>query len=288
MLKLLTSDEVAEKVIAIVHRAIDRHGLSDLRRGTDACARLGLTVARAPLAAGVEGCLVFEQRLVCLNSNEMWTTREQFTIFHEITHFLLEDDGELIEYFAATLGTDKSRYKLEIERCCNMGAAEFMIPRRRVREAIAADGLSVQLIPMLAGQCGCSMVAAAFQVADCAQERCYVAICTYGCPPGAAQRGLRLFPDRGHAALEQLYLEHTARSPSTRYPLARYASVPEDHLFASVWSEGGEAAADTFVPFPSGRRQSCFGRAMRLNQRVIGLLLLERPVPKAQMVLQFG
>jgi Zn-dependent peptidase ImmA (M78 family) len=63
-----------------------------------------------------------------------WAPRAEFTIYHEITHHLLDEDGEILEHFTDLLANDSVAFDREIERCCDRGAAEFLMPRTRVAE----------------------------------------------------------------------------------------------------------------------------------------------------------
>jgi hypothetical protein len=197
----------------------------------------------------------------------------QFTAFHEAVQYLLDEDGELIEYYTAALRHDAEAYRTAIEKCCDLGAAEFLLPRSEVRRAITAEGLSAGLAVRLALLHGSSVVASVIQLAACAPCQCYVVICTRGPVPKSS-------PPR-----DGLYLEYAPRSPQTTYPLARFTPVPEDHLLGQAWSQRVATEGWSYVPFRSGKRMSCYCDAIPAGGRIVAILYLDRPVPDEQLAL---
>ena len=59
--------------------------------------------------------------------------RRNSTFFHEVTHHLIAQDDDLTEFL-----NEHAYYHYEkvLERLCNIGAAEFLIPAADVRAAI--------------------------------------------------------------------------------------------------------------------------------------------------------
>ncbi len=265
----LTPREVDAKVVDLVARTRQEYGLPVGCSGAEACSRLGFELAFGRMPSGTDG-LLSDGRIV-VNMAVTWPPRIQFTIFHEITHHLLDEDGELIEFFTETLRNDERAFRAAIERCCNAGAAEFLMSRADVHALIATAGFSVGLIAQVAGRHGASPVAAALQLALCAPVDCYVVLAAHGPIPRAA-------PPRAG-----LYLEYAFASPGIKYPLARFTPVPPDHLLTTVWHEDTPAAGPSCIPFRSGRRMPCHGEATPLDRRVAGLLALQRPTPCAQL-----
>jgi len=259
----LTPRMLDEKIRALVADARRRHDLPTGCTGAVVCARLGLRLHRAPLPGGIDGLLAGD----CVVVEETLThrARVEFSIYHEIMHHLIEEDGTLIEYYTARLRRDDRAYHAAIERCCQQGAAEFLLPRARVQAAITVEGVAPHLVGLLADQAGVSLAAAAIQVAHCAPVECYVVLC------GAGPAGLivEYAPTNG------------------RYPLARSSPIPADHPLARSWRAREPATGWSYVPFPSGKRVPCHCAATYRAGRVIGVLARERPVPRAQLALPF-
>jgi hypothetical protein len=231
---------------------------------------MGLTWRRELLAADTDG--FWSDRLIVVNQSIDWPARVEFTLFHEIMHFLLDEDGELIDFFTDTLPRDQSKYQSAIERCCNQGAAEFLMPQSSVRDLIAERGFSVIRVKELADQTGASLVAAAAQIAVCAPIDCFVTICRSS---GSATQSSR----------SGLWIEYAFAPHRGKYTLARFSSVPTDHLTSLVVTEGRPVRARSFVPFRTGTRMPCTCDATLVGSRVVAILELEQQVPPGQQAL---
>ncbi len=264
----LTPRMLDEKIRALVADARRRQDLPDGCAGALACARLGLRLRRAPLPGGIDALLAGD--CVVVDAALTHQTRVEFSIYHEIMHHLIEEDGALIEYYTTRLRRDERAYRAAIERCCQQGAAEFVLPRERVQAAIVAEGFAPHLVGLLADHAGVSLAAAAIQLAHYAPVECYVVLCR------AAGSG---------TGPEGLVVDYAPTNG--RYPLARSSPIPADHPLARSWRAREPAAGWSYVPFPSGKRLPCHCEATYRAGRVIGVLARERPVPHAQLALPF-
>jgi hypothetical protein len=268
---LLTSREVDLKLVELVGYARKEHGIPEGCDAETACDKLGLELRRAPLPAGVDGMLTDNR--VIVDRGTRWAPRVEFTIYHEITHHLLNEDGALIEHFTELLRNDDAAYQREIERCCNRGAAEFLMPQSRVTEAIEAEGFSVGLVELIAKRHGSSLIASALQLAHCAPVDCFVVLCSYGLIPKAR-------PYRAG-----LYVDYVGAPARRKYMLARYSPVRSDHVLAEAWEERRGARGDTYVPYRSGKYMPCYCEAKPMGPFVAGILSFEELVPQGQMSL---
>jgi hypothetical protein len=266
----LTPRELDQKIVDLVARAREEYGIPERCDGGTACARLGLKLGRAPLQTGMDGMLAGDR--IVVDRAVRWAPRVQFTIYHEITHHLIDEDGEIIEHFTELLRNDDRAFKKEIERCCHKGAAEFLMPREKVAQAIRAEGLSVGLVGLIAQRHNASLIASAIQLAHCAPVECYVVLCSYGPVPG------------GPSHYRGLYLDYVGASPTRRYPLARFSPVRSDHVLSRAREDRGAAEGDTYVPFRSGKRMPCHCEAEPLGPFVAGILSFgNAAAPREQM-----
>ncbi len=254
----------------LVARAREERGIHEGCDGETACGKLGLELRRVTLQSGTDGML--SGRRVFVDRAVGWAPRAEFTIYHEITHHLMDEDGEIIEHFTELLRNDERAFKREIERCCHKGAAEFLMPRKRVAEIIGAEGFSVGLVGLIAERHGASLIASALQLAHCAPLECYVVLCSYGPVPGGRS------PHRG------LYVDYAGASPTRAYPLARFSPVRRDHVLSCAREDRDFAEGETYVPFPSGRYMPCYCAAKPLGPFVVGILSFGRSAaPQGQM-----
>lgn len=194
------------KIVELVAHAREEQGIPEGCDGETACGKLGLELGRAALPPGTAGMISGNRLLV--DRNVRWAPRTEFTIYHEITHYLIEEDGEIVEHYTELLRNDDGAFKREIERCCEKGAAEFLMPRGRVADTIRTEGFSVGLVGLVAEKHGASLIASTLQLAHCAPVECYVVLCSYGHMPRSRPRR------RG------LYVDYAGASPTRRYPLA--------------------------------------------------------------------
>lgn len=272
-MQLLTEAQIEDQVINLIAQARERYAIPERCRAEVACEAIGLELIRRPLPRGTDGMLT-PSGTVVVNTAIEWMSRVEFTAFHEIVHYLLEEDGELIESFTESLRHSPKDYDRAIERCCQLGAAEFMIPRASVRELILQHGFSIDLIEPLAGLNGASIGAAAVQLAVCAPVDCYVVVCRHGVSP---------LPPNTFG----LYVEQAVRRADSRFPIARGTVIPQDHLFQQVWEDKMPLAGPSSVPFRSGKRYPCdYAEACMIGTQVVGILYLGVPPRKGQ--LSFG
>jgi hypothetical protein len=254
----LSPRDVDRKIVDLVACAREEHGIHEGCDGETACRKLGLELGRAPLPPGTAGMLSGNRVLV--DQKVRWTPRSEFTIYHEITHHLIEEDGEIIEYYTGLLRSDDKAFKREVERCCDRGAAEFLMPRKRVAETIRTETFSVYLVGIIAERHGASLIASALQLAHCAPVECYVVLCSHGSVP------------RSRPRRRSLYVDYAGASPTRRYPLARFSPVPGDHVLVHAWKDQGFAEGASNVPFRSGRYMPCHCEAKPLGPFVAGIL----------------
>jgi IrrE N-terminal-like domain len=270
---LLTDQQLADRVVELVAWAREHYDIPEGCTSGDACQVLGLGVRRAKLPKGMDGLLSEKESLIVVSTDVAIGARYEYTVFHEVTHYLIEQTGALIDYFTEALRNDDRHFKAAIERCCQMGAAEFLLPRERVREAIAAHGFSVDLVDRLADDHGVSLLAAATQVATNAPVDCYVAVCAYGVSP-------RFWPPE-----LTLYVEQASMRPGMRYPWARFAPIPREHLFHQVWETKQRLEGPGYVLFPNSRRKMpCrHAEAKPAGDRVVGIIYVGNPPRRGQL-----
>jgi hypothetical protein len=108
-------------------------------------------------------------RIVC-NGNVRSPARRRFSIAHEIAHTFFDNASEayqmrLARDRRAPPGCDPLD---DLERLCDVVAAELLMPRRAWQEAVAGHGLRAAAIPALARAFGVSREAAALRLVEMA------------------------------------------------------------------------------------------------------------------------
>ena len=83
-----------EFVIKLVRDAVGKYASTEIPDFDEICSGLGLDVKEDLLSPGVDGIL--QGRTILINSRIQSEERKQFTRFHEVVHYLINEDGELI------------------------------------------------------------------------------------------------------------------------------------------------------------------------------------------------
>jgi len=161
-------------------------------------AGIGFCWRRAPLA-GRDGLLDPSRRTI-LVAAEQSPRRQRFTLAHEVMHHLIEQDGDILsDLHEAYAGPALEQ---ALERLCNLGAAEMLLPGAEVARALAAAGPNPRLVWELADRFGVSEPAAAVALARALGPASLAAafggrplVCYYAFGAGSPPRGAALPPD---------------------------------------------------------------------------------------------
>lgn len=179
-----------------------------------------------------DGAFDAASRRILVNSRVRSPERRRFTLCHEAVHALISSDPELLsDLHDAAEGDDLERL---LERLCDAGAAELLMPEDEVRAALGSVGLRAQVIPRLARSAQASRQAACVQVARHL--------------PG---RSLALIARR---ARDSAVVEFSSRAPGMRYPLAAGTVIPAGHPAAEAAVTGLPVRVHGTIPFRSGKR----------------------------------
>ena len=112
---------------------------------------------------------------IVLNTRNASAGRVNFSLAHEIAHSLLDPAPSGTRYFRArTDYYDGSVATHKLERACDEIAAELLMPGAWFREAISRRGLCAQAVPVIAGDFGVSLEAAAARIVETAEGPCAV------------------------------------------------------------------------------------------------------------------
>lgn len=208
--------------------------------------------------------------------------RLNFTYFHEISHHLIREDDELYGFL-----DDCSPQELSptLEKYCNIGAAEFLVPMLDLRQIISSQDFSIQLIPELDQQFPASKPAIAIQLAECAAHECIVLICEFGLlpelNPGQTGLGLRAAPQ------PCLFVRYSSSSPSCKYTSGRFVPIRRNHLLANAFDEKSAIKGFDSIPFRSKTNWSVACEALYYRGKVYAVFNITSPQSPAQLRLNF-
>lgn len=276
MIDLLSERDLRERVYTIVSEA--RASCDDWRDPYELASRLGYRVveSRDSANSGFEGACLDDVIMLAMDDcrNE---ERKRFTFYHEICHGLLRRDELLWSELHDQIRSNRDFYIVK-ERLCNLGAAEFLLPRDLIADLFASELISVAHIDQLSSQFSASKLASAIQLADCATHRCIMVVAARVFIPTRGQSRLleREDPDQS-----RLVVEYSIPSRPTKYRVGRHACIPSNSLIASaeLAPSGAVIAGRDFMPFRSGTPWEVDTEAVRLGSRIYVLFHLEPPRP---------
>ncbi|HKW22802.1 MAG TPA: ImmA/IrrE family metallo-endopeptidase, partial [Ktedonobacterales bacterium] len=110
------------------------------------CKAMGIRVEYGRIGMGREGAAFADAIQVDPNAGVL--ARRRFTFYHEIVHHVVRNHDELYSIISDQYQADGAFRAIQ-ERLCNVGAAEFLLPRADVQAAYREHGFSVGLISLL-------------------------------------------------------------------------------------------------------------------------------------------
>lgn len=209
--------------------------------------------------------------------------RLNFTFFHEVSHHLIREDGELYGFLH-----DHSPRDLQpiLEKYCNIGAAEFLVPENDIRQIITERGFSVELIRELDDVFPASKPAIAIQLAQCASHSCVVVVCEYGIIP-RRNRGQIGFEGVSRPSQPQLFVRYSSGSPTYKYNTGRFIPISKEHLIMTAYQEQSLVKGRGNIPVHSGREWLNDCEAMFYKGNVYAVFNITAPPPSNQLPLKF-
>jgi hypothetical protein len=237
------------------------------------CKAMGIRVEYGTIGLGREGAAFADA--IKVDPAAGVPARRTFTFYHEIVHHVVRNHGELYSIISDQYHADGAFRAIQ-ERLCNVGAAEFLLPRADVQAAYREHGYSVDLIRLLSQPGVVSRVAAAAQLAFCAPHACIGVVCRRVDMP--IPKGNLAF-DVAPGSTVHTVIDVAFSSPSMKYSCAIGTVVPRGHFLSQTFREndGVRLVAKAPFPFKSGMRWSVDCEALRLGGQVFGFFHRDAP-----------
>ena len=263
-----------EHVIKLVQNTVREYSPTEDVNFDKICSRLGLDVIKGVFKARQDGMQT--GKTIIINSHIKSEERLRFTQFHELTHYLLEKDGYLISELHDLNFHNKDEFDRQLEIYCNIGAAEFLMPRERFRKLYEEKGFNVELIPYAATQFNSSTIATTIQLAQVAPKKCITAICEFTQDKTTPLQS-EIFNQKNRSPNRKLHVIYSASSPTVRYKLAKNTVIPDDHLIHDAFLQDHSIEEKSYVPFRSGKKMPCYCEALGKKNRVYTIFHLNTP-----------
>ena len=277
-------NSIKRRVIELVRNVVNEYTSTTTPIFDEICSGLGLNVVEDSLPIGKEGMCV--EKTIFINSQMLNEERKRFTQFHEVVHYLIRKDEDIISELQDYPYSKEDEYERVVEMLCNIGAAEFLMPRDEFKKLYTAEGFNVGLILCASGRFKSSTIATTIQLAQIAPNKCITAIFEYGLTPKNTIKSQdSLFNTEYHIQKPKWHVIYSASSPAADRWLAKYTVFPDDHLINQAFLQAKMLEGESEIPFP-GWKEFCTCEALPYKNRVYVLFHLS-PLPDPNQMTLF-
>ena len=273
---LFSDRQLREQVIKLVQTACQKLPRNPSISDIESCFPIRVHEDNLPLDK--DGAYIEQESKIVINKLVTSEERRQFTLYHELVHYMIRMDIDLYSYLhdAYPKTTD---FDSTIELVCNIGAAELILPRENVRSLIDQKGFSLSLLLDLCQLGPVSGPAALIQLVECAPNQCYGIVCEHGILPILANSNQKTFVDQ--SPTNTLYILYAIWSPTVRYPIARFTQISRDHILSRNASDQTISKGKDRIPFRSGKNWQVPCEVCSFRNNIYGLFHVT-PSPDVQ------
>lgn len=273
-------NRMKRRVIQLVREVVSKYASTTTPTFDEICSNLGLNVVEDVLPGRKDGMYAAKEKTIFIDSRMQNEERKRFTQFHEVTHFLLKQDDDLISELDEYINSQADGYSEQLdEYLCNVGAAEFLMPSKEFAMLYEKEGFNVQLILSAANHFKSSAIAATIQLAQVAPNKCIAVVCENGLIPNdtiSSQNSLFTTNNQPYNK-PKLHVIYSASSPAADRWLAKYTIFPNDHLINQAFLQVKMLEGESEILFP-GWQEPCTCEALPQKNRVYALFHLS-PLP---------
>jgi Zn-dependent peptidase ImmA (M78 family) len=224
------------------------------REPLDLAARVGVKLEYGDLG-DKDGAYDPSRNVIFLNRTSV-VERQRFTMAHEITHFLILADEELLSDLHDVYEGETLEEAIEI--LCNVGASEILIPHTELAEVLSKYGHGARVLPRIVAQFKVSKPAACVALAQQLEGRVIIAILR------AAKKADR----------SSFTVQFSAKTASQRNALAIGTPIPLDHPLMIAFETGLSLVESSYVPFRNGHKKAALVDAHPEGNVVYAILTL--------------
>jgi Zn-dependent peptidase ImmA (M78 family) len=195
-----------------------------LTRFKDIVEHYQLTLSEGKLPNDKDGSWISSQRKIILNSKLSSPERRNFTFFHELMHFFIDQDDDLISDIHQSIDSPDNL----IERLCNIGAAEILVPVQSIQSTIGENKFSSNVIPTLCSSQSVSAIVVGIHMATTARHACYL-----------------LIAEPANSVGNILTIRYSAKSYAAKYGISKKAEIPRSHLIYEAYTSKSFVSGQT-------------------------------------------
>ncbi len=276
-------NSVQKQIIQLVRNTVNTYSSTPIPNIDEICDGLGLEIREDTITDGRDGMIVDKTNII-INSKIRYEERKRFTIFHEIMHYLIDNDDDLISILNAYTLYKDGEYDRQLEIFANIGAAEFLMPSEELRKLYEEKDFNVELILYAAKLFKSSTIAATIQLAQVAPNECITAICEFTQDKTTLMQS-QIITQKEKSLKRKLHVSYAASSPNVKYMLAKNTVIPGDHLIQDAFLQDVPVEGKSYVPFRSGKKMPCYCEALADGDRIYALFHLTPPPNPDQLSL---
>ena len=224
------------------------------REPLDLAARIGVKLEYGDLG-DKDGAYDPSRNVIFLNRTSV-VERQRFTMAHEITHFLILADEELLSDLHDAYEGETLEEAIEV--LCNVGASEILIPQSELDSVLRKYGRGARVIPRMVALFKVSKPAACVALAQQLEGKAVVAILR------AAKKAER----------SSLSVQFSSKTAQLRNGLAIGTPIPLDHPLMIAFETGLPLQEHSYVPSSKGGKRTAFVDAHPENGVVYAILTL--------------
>jgi len=242
----MTEHQACERVRSLVRQLKEEYNLSSNLhyQGIDdpVAKRLQVKIKHGNLPQKLGIYLPYTQEgpTIILDAHKQGPERLNFTYFHELTHHLIRQDNNLYSWIVESQQIDRL-----LERLCDVGAGEFLLPISEMQYLIREKGFSIQLIPHIDELYFASKPSILVQLLECANHECYGVICSHGTTPE-----LPMLPSV-ESQTPIMQVEFSIASVSARYSIGRNTTIETAHPISEAFLLQAAISGKGRIPFKS-------------------------------------
>lgn len=255
--------KLAKKTRATIAKAeispIDFHTIATL---------LGASVRWAVLETDIDGMYIKTHRRILLNQAVASKERRSFTFYHELMHHLIEHNDEIPLLFRLS---PFANHPETMERMCDQGAAELLIPSDDMRHTLRERGFSISHLPELSKRYTASSIAVAFQMLKVASHKCFLVVAEPFKPEQINTTRLRII--------------YSGASSASKYNIKRFQVLSRNSLLNEAIGKTSPVIGREKIPFASGNGWTVDCEAMSFRDKVFAFFNVDKPISNTQLSL---
>ena len=250
-------------VVKLVRKVQESNGIAPGAPWQEVVKKLNLPpVELRYLLRGQDGCR--QDRRIVINKAITCNERREFTVFHEIIHILIADDGEIESSLLELVEYGSDDYHWQIESLCNLGAAEFLMPSEEFKQLMDRHEWEISKLEATRGAFRCSLIAAAFHFTHHNPDPCSLVVCEvrqaaqkseFNSSAAVTTSFSEIVIDRNNSDNNfqdsELFVAYTMCNEGA-LPMQRHKAVPHGHLIYSASTTRGAVEGKAEPLFKNG------------------------------------